>query len=133
MNNQIVIESRIDAIDEVYQWLQKKLEAEDIASKLLNSILLVTQEMVTNSVIHGNRESLNKYVTTNLYSTSEQIIIEIQDEGEGILSLPTKDEAQELDYLAENGRGLKLTVLMTDEIELDGNRMKLMFNRNNNI
>jgi len=133
MNNQIVIESRIDAIDDVYQWLQKKLDAEDIASKLLNSILLVTQEMVTNSVIHGNREAINKYVTTTLYSTSEQIIIEIQDEGEGILSLPTKDEAQELDYLAENGRGLKLTVLMTDEIELDGNRMKLMFNRDNNI
>jgi len=133
VNSQIIIESRIDAIDDVYQWLQKKLDAEDIASKLLNSILLVTQEMVTNSVIHGNREAINKYVTTTLYSTSEQIIIEIQDEGEGILSLPTKDEAQELDYLAENGRGLKLTVLMTDEIELDGNRMKLMFNRDNNI
>jgi len=133
MNNQIIIESRIDAIDDVYQWLQKKLNEQNIASKLSNSILLVTQEMVTNSVIHGNKEDSSKYVTSSVHFTSEQIIIEIKDEGEGIPSLPTKDEAEELDYLAENGRGLKLTVLMTDEIELDGNRMKLMFNRNTNI
>jgi len=133
MNSQIIIESRIDAIDDVYQWLQKKLNEQNIASKLSNSILLVTQEMVTNSVIHGNKEDRTKYVTSSVHFTSEQIIIEIKDEGEGLLSLPSEDEAQELDYLAENGRGLKLTVLMTDEIELDGNRMKLMFNRNNNI
>jgi len=132
MNNQIIIESCIDAIDDVYQWLQKKLNEQNIASKLSNSILLVTQEMVTNSVIHGNKEDRTKYVTSSVHFTSEKIIIEIEDEGKGVLALPTKDEAEELDYLAENGRGLKLTVLMTDEIELDGNRMKLMFNRNTN-
>jgi len=129
VNNQIIIESRIDAIDKVYQWLHKKLNEQNIESKLSHTVLLVMQEMVTNSVIHGNKEDSRKYVRISVYFTSEQIVVEIKDEGEGLLSLPSVDEAQELDYLAENGRGLKLTVLMTDEIELDGNRMKLMFNR----
>jgi len=121
VNNQIIIESRIDAIDKVYQWLHKKLNEQNIESKLSHTVLLVMQEMVTNSVIHGNKEDSRKYVRISVYFTSEQIVVEIKDEGEGLLSLPSVDEAQELDYLAENGRGLKLTVLMTDEIELDGN------------
>ena len=133
MKNEIIIEGSIEAIDKVYQWLQKRLAENDISSKLSNTILLVTQEMVTNSVIHGNKEDVNKYVTTQIQFTAEKIIVEIQDEGEGLITLPSISEAQELDYLAENGRGLKLTVLMTDEIELDGNKMKLIFNKNNNI
>ena len=41
--------------------------------------------------------------------------------------ITAKKEAEELDYLAENGRGLKLAVLMSDKIEVDGSSTKIVF------
>jgi len=85
--------------------------------------------MVTNSILHGNKNIVEKPVTVEVTVNESNIEVEIQDEGEGLKSLPSKDEAKELDYLAENGRGVKLAVLMTERIELNGNRMKLIFNK----
>ncbi|MCH9739349.1 MAG: ATP-binding protein [Epsilonproteobacteria bacterium] len=128
MKKKIVIESSIDKIDDVYQWLQSLLK-DKVAQKLSQTILLITQEMTTNSILHGNRLSSTKSVIIEVEITSTQVIVEIEDEGVGITELPTKEESKELDYLAENGRGLKLAVLMSDEIELNGNRVTLIFNR----
>jgi anti-sigma regulatory factor (Ser/Thr protein kinase) len=86
--------------------------------------------MVTNSIIHGNHEDINKKVVLHIDFTTEYITVEIQDEGSGIKELPTKEESQELDYIAENGRGLKLAVLICDDIVLKGNKITLMFSRN---
>jgi len=128
MKNKLVIQSELRSLNTVYQWLEKYL-LKKVSEEKLRNILLVTQEIVTNSILHGNKNIVEKSVTVEVTVNESNIEVEIQDEGEGLVSLPSKEEAKELDYLAENGRGVKLAVLMTERIELDGNRMKLIFNK----
>jgi len=128
MKKRIVIPSSIDKISTVYNWLELSLK-DRVNTTQLHNILLVLQEITTNSVLHGNRLSPEKVVIIDIEINPKNIIFEITDEGDGIKELPSKKEAQELDYLAENGRGLKLAVLMSDKIEVYGTTTKILFNR----
>jgi len=129
MKQRIVIQSDIDNIQTAYQWLELLLREENISQKLSQTVLLIAQEIITNSILHGNQNSPNKSVTIEADIGAKDIVIDIEDEGEGIETLPTQEEAKELNYLEEGGRGLKLAVLMSDDIELYGNRIRLIFNR----
>jgi len=129
MKQRIVIQSDIDNIHTAYQWLELLLKEENISQKLSQTVLLIAQEIITNSILHGNQNSPNKSVTIEVDIRVKDIVIDIEDEGEGIETVPTQEEAKELNYLEEGGRGLKLAVLMSDDIELYGNRIRLIFNR----
>jgi len=129
MKQKIVIQSDIDNIHTAYQWLELLLKEENISPKLSQTVLLIAQEIITNSILHGNQNSPNKSVTIEANIGTKDIVVDIEDEGDGIKTLPTKKEATELNYLEEGGRGLKLAVLMCDGIELYRNRIRLIFNR----
>lgn len=129
MPHKLVIKSEIAQIPMVHDWLKERIKPLTDES-MLNKILLVAQEIVSDSIVHGNHEDASKDVFLNLDIAAKHIIVAVQDEGEGIKRLPSKEEAQELDYLAENGRGLKLAVLICDDIVLKGNKITLMFDRN---
>ena len=128
MKERLVVSSELESLSQVYAWLEIFL-AKEVSSKKLRDILLIVQEMVTNSILHGNANDVEKSVSIEVEVQPTLIEINIEDEGRGISKLPSKKEAEELDYLAENGRGLKLAVLMTERIELHGNRIKLLFNK----
>jgi anti-sigma regulatory factor (Ser/Thr protein kinase) len=128
MKSRLVIKSEIVSIERVYNWIESFLKGE-VSAKILRDILLITQEMVTNAILHGNREIVEKEVIIEINTFVDTVVVTVTDEGEGIERLPLQEEAKELDYLAENGRGLKLAVLMTHKIELDGNSIKLIFKR----
>ncbi|HIO95544.1 MAG TPA: hypothetical protein EYG67_01855 [Campylobacterales bacterium] len=123
MNVKIVIKSQLCEVEKVYQWLEGYL-LPLLKNKRLEEILLVMQEIVTNAVIHGNYNHFNKKVCIYLEVAKNQIILMVEDEGEGIKSLV---EAQNMDYMEENGRGLKLAVLISDRIELNHNSIRLWF------
>jgi len=128
VKNSLIVKSELKSLDNVYRWVEELL-TDEVGRKKLRDILLITQEMVTNSILHGNEEAIDKKVTIDVEIELNEIKINIEDEGKGLKSLPSHKEAEELDYLAESGRGLKLAVLMTNSIELHGNRIKLIFNR----
>ncbi|MBU1668110.1 ATP-binding protein [bacterium] len=127
-SKKLIIDSKLEALDQVYTWLKKILEP-ITTEKIKDNILLITYEIVTNSIIHGNKKDPSKSVNINLNITENQIIITVKDEGSGYEGLPSKEEAQNLNYLEEGGRGLKLAMLICDDIELNNNSIKLVFNR----
>lgn len=127
-SKKLTIASKLESLDQVYRWLKKILEP-IIREDIKDNILLITHEIVTNAIIHGNKKDWRKCVTINLHITKCYITATVEDEGSGCKSLPSKEEAQNLNYLEEGGRGLKLAVLICDDIELDNNRIKLVFNR----
>lgn len=125
-NTKLIIHSKLEALDTVYTWLKEILEP--ITSEgIRDNILLVTYEIVTNAIIHGNQENPSTSVKIDLDKYEDKIMITIEDEGTGYNSLPSKEEAKNLNFLEEGGRGLKLAVLICDEIELDKNEIKLIF------
>ncbi|HHD80647.1 MAG TPA: ATP-binding protein [Campylobacterales bacterium] len=129
MKSKIVIQSNVKELNTIYQWLETLLEEAKVDKNLSQTILLITQEIATNAILHGNKEITNKNVTVQAHIRLKEIVIDISDEGDGIQTLPTKKEATELNYLEEGGRGLKLAVLMSDDIELYQNKIRLIFNR----
>lgn len=126
IKSRLIIKSDFKLLDEVYEWLEYFL-INRISKKTLRNILLVAQEMVTNSILHGNKKLIDKEVILEVSMISTHIILEISDEGEGLKQLPSQKESRNLNYLEENGRGLKLAVLMTESIKLEGNKTKYIF------
>ncbi|CAA6809068.1 MAG: Unknown protein [uncultured Sulfurovum sp.] len=124
----LIISSRIEEIPNVYEWIEIHLN-ESINKKQRNSILLITQEIVTNAIFHGNEEIESKKIIISFSNNEDNIVISIQDEGKGYPPLPNKEEAQKLDYLSEGSRGLKLAVLMCKSIEINKNLITLTFEK----
>jgi len=122
------IESSISEIPKVYNWLKDAIEP-FVDSTLQNRILLVTQEMVTNAIVHGNKESSEKKVKVSLRTNANEIMVDIEDEGDGLPPFPTKEEAQYMDYMEENGRGIKLAVMLSDQVIRENNRVTLIYYR----
>lgn len=122
----LLVNSRIEEVQTVYDWVEKLL-GDSVDKKLRNNILLITQEIVTNAIVHGNALEPSKMVTLTFERSIQEVIVSIQDEGTGCPPLPTKEAAAELDYLSEDGRGLKLAVLICKEIEVDKNLITCVF------
>lgn len=122
----LCISSNINELKKISIWLEKYLP-NTVENTQKNNILLLTQEIVTNAIMHGNQNDTTKKITITLTTDSKELILSIQDEGKGIHSLPSKEEAKKMDYLDENGRGLKLAVLLSDTIQIDGNIITLHF------
>jgi len=123
-----IIDSKIKELNRLYLWLESILNRRKIELSLSQKILLVSQELATNSILHGNRNNPNKKVFIDLNITPKRVILNISDEGKGVFRLPTKKQATKLDYLKECGRGLKLAVLMSDRVILYGSGVRVYFN-----
>lgn len=126
MRVSLQINSSIDEIPLVYGWLDGIIRPLT-GKERCETILLVTQEIVTNAIIHGNREDPEKQVALDLQVTDTEFIIHIQDEGIGIDMLPSEEEADSMDLPEFGGRGLKLAVMLSDVVRVEGNRVELRF------
>lgn len=124
----LLINSRIEEVQKVYEWIESHLK-NCVESKLRHNILLITQEIVTNAIMHGNCLDASKMVVVTFEMSDEEITVSIKDEGTGCPPLPSNEEAKELDYLAESGRGLKLAVLICKEIKVHENLITFVFER----
>ena len=79
---------------------------------------LILNELMINSVIHGNCGDLDKMINIKVYINKSRVIIEVSDEGSGIC-YDLKD-CGEFDYL-ESGRGLMLVEGLSDKLNVEGN------------
>lgn len=123
------IPSTVAAISDIYEWLKEQLSTTEDEHRT-GIILLVVQEIVTNAVIHGNKEDPDKTVAVEAeLDDPSQIIVRVTDEGDGIPPLPSADEAEQMDYLDENGRGMKLAVKLSDAITCQDTTLSVVFKR----
>lgn len=120
--------STLSVLEDISLWVDKKLpQALDQTTR--NHILLVTQEVVSNAIIHGNESLEYKKVSLILTIEKRHIILSVRDEGDILerVTLPSKEEAKEMNYLEENGRGLKLIVLLSDAVEIYQSEITIHF------
>ena len=81
---------------------------------------VILYELIINGVIHGNQKDNNKQINIKLYINKSCIIIEVSDEGSGIIY--NHKDCGENDY-SESGRGLMLVEGLSDKFSVDGNRV----------
>lgn len=87
---------------------------------ILFDLKLILNELIINSVIHGNQCNGNKYVELFLEIVGDTIRIEVTDEGNGINFDVSNYNPTELKCC---GRGLVIVDGLSDEIYIDNNRI----------
>jgi serine/threonine-protein kinase RsbW len=87
---------------------------------LMFDLKLILNELIINSVIHGNQCNGNKYVKLFLEVVGDTIRIEVIDEGDGIDFDIDSYNPSELKCC---GRGLVIVDGLSDEVYIDNNRI----------
>ncbi len=126
MTQTLTISSSLEELHDLSIWLLNHLP-DTLTKTMYNNILLVAQEVVTNAIIYGNKEVESETVIITLSVNETDILLEIEDQGKGLPALPTKEEAKNMDYLEENGRGLKLAVLLSHSAKVTKNKITITF------
>jgi len=127
MIHTLTLRSSIEELEDAAIWIEKHLPSAVIA-KTQNTILLIAQELITNAIIYGNKNIESKTIQIGLQNDNTCITLSIQDQGSGLPVLPSRVEAQDMDYLEENGRGMKLAVLLSDKATVERNKIIIKFN-----
>lgn len=103
-------------INEILQKFNGYLSSDDVFD-----LRLILNELVSNSIIHGNRNNSKKHVRLKLEMMGNVIDLTVSDEGEGF-----KLKGQEIpDSKNINGRGLVLVKGLTDTFEIIGNSVRV--------
>ncbi|NLY45542.1 MAG: ATP-binding protein [Tissierella sp.] len=108
-------------LDEIITKLNKIIANGDT----MFDIKLILNELVINGVFHGNECQDTKCVTLSLVVKDKQIIIEVEDEGQGIdYDFSGYDPLD----LKCSGRGLVLVKGLSDELIVNQNRITAIKN-----
>jgi len=131
MEKSIDIESRIDNINKIEKFIDEFSEVNEINSEIYGKILIATVEAVNNSIVHGNKEDVNKKVFITLKIEGNKIIISVEDEGEGFdySSVPDPTKPENVENI--HGRGIYLMKHLADDVSFndDGSVVTMEFNK----
>ena len=128
MEKRIDIESKIDNINEVEKFVDEFSEENQIHSDLYGKILIATVEAVNNSIVHGNKEDVNKRVFLSLHMDEDIVQILVEDQGEGFdyTNLPDPTKPENLENI--HGRGIYLIKHLADEVQFYKNGTVVQMN-----
>ena len=128
MEKRIDIESKIDNINEVEKFVDEFSEENQIHSDLYGKILIATVEAVNNSIVHGNKEDVNKRVFLSLHMDEDTVQILVEDQGEGFdyTNLPDPTKPENLENI--HGRGIYLIKHLADEVQFYKNGTVVQMN-----
>ena len=91
--------------------VNEKFRLED--EKFIN-LKIACSEALINAIVHGNKESHNKKVYTEILYNSDQIMIRIIDEGDGFILSDVPDPTSDDNLLKESGRGIFIIKSLVD-------------------
>lgn len=101
-----------------------KLIQNTLQSILNNTLLfdakLILDELICNSVIHGNSQEKEKCVNLSIEVSEDYLKIEIKDEGEGFVY---NKEDYDPTVLTTGGRGLVIVDGLSDEFYVKDNKV----------
>ena len=114
------IPSDVDAIEGLVEAVVARCAAHRYSRQLcaLNVPVALT-EALANAVLRGNRQAADKQVRMKAVVDSAQMVIDVQDEGEGfeLEQFATDDPTAEHRLHREDGRGLFLMRRLMDRVE----------------
>ncbi|MBS3768770.1 MAG: ATP-binding protein [Bacteroidales bacterium] len=130
MKKYINIESKIDNVSLIEKFIDDFSEENKINADLYGKILIATIEAVNNSIVHGNKEDVNKSVYLEMQKEGNQIKVYVRDEGEGFdyENIPDPTIPENLENI--HGRGIYLMNHLADEVNFynDGSVVQMIFN-----
>lgn len=128
INKQILsINSHIKYLGKVDNFLKSLFKDWEINDKLYNPVYLCVSEAVTNSIIHGNKNDINKTIIIEIISEGDFLKFTIIDEGSGFNFNQIPDPTTSINVKKEKGRGLYIIKSITDDIQFKNNGSVIEF------
>lgn len=129
-NDQIEIPSALDYLPQVDEFIEKRLKKLGIKKNLIYDVAISVSEVVTNAVVHGNKNDSKKKVKISLKTDSSRVEVSVQDEGTGFDRECVRSPIDEGNILREAGRGLLIVESLMDEVNIScgpqgGTRVKI--------
>ena len=113
----LTIGSRFENIELVQAVLSDALSAYDLDEESRHWIDLAVREAVANAIKHGNRLEPDKRVEIDLTLEGGQLVVRVQDQGEGFDPDELGDPLAPENRLRPNGRGIFYMKSFMDDIE----------------
>ncbi len=119
MKNKHILEiySHTGNLSEVDKYLKKVFNEFTLPAGLYNKVYLCVTEAVVNSIVHGNKNKIEKQVKIEASVDQGYMVIKINDEGQGFDIENIPDPTIENNVKKENGRGLHIIKSFADEIQ----------------
>ncbi len=123
----LVIKSDVTELKKVEDFVINIFIEYKLDKKYFNKTYLCISEAVINSIRHGNKNDLNKQVSIVADCIETEIIVQIEDEGEGFDINNVKNPTLKENVNNESGRGIFIIKNLSDSIEYNdkGNRVQL--------
>ncbi len=115
-DNLIEIPSTLDYLPQVDEFVEKRLQKLRIKKDQIADIAISVTEAVTNAVVHGNKNDLNKKVKISLKVKSSCVEVTVEDEGGGFDPESIQSPVEEKNLLKETGRGVFILKSLMDKV-----------------
>ncbi len=117
-NYRIEIPSSLNYLARVDEFIEGKLSKLGMKKGQIYDIAISVSEVVTNAVVHGNRNDAGKKVRISLKADASRVEVTVEDEGVGFDRGKVCSPLQEENLLKEAGRGLLIVESLMDEVNI---------------
>lgn len=114
---ELSLPSRIDTVATAAAVVAEFILRAGISEEAAFGIDMAVREAVTNAVVHGNREDLDKAVDLVLKSSPEAVEIIVHDQGSGFDPKEVPDPTDAENILKTSGRGIFFMRSFMDEVD----------------
>lgn len=116
---EVDIPSDVRYIENVVELVRRECQVMDFAHRqLMLNVPVALTEAISNAILRGNRDDPAKNVHVRALVDTEQLVVEIGDEGAGFdLDASSSDPTTPENLQREDGRGLFLMRKLMDRVE----------------
>jgi len=128
------IENDSHLLKETSNELVAYLKEKNVDEIIIFDVHISFEEALRNAMVHGNKSNRNKRVKVETCVTDKEVIIMVEDEGDGFNPHSLPDPTVEENLLKEGGRGVYLINHLMDEViyENEGRRVIMKKKLTNN-
>jgi serine/threonine-protein kinase RsbW len=114
---ELILPSRIEAIAEAAQAAAKFISSVGLGEEIAFGVDMAVREAVTNAVLHGNKQELQKMVEVTLLNTTSALEITVRDHGTGFDPGSVPDPTDPQNLMKTSGRGILFMRTFMDEVQ----------------
>jgi len=115
--NQISIPSSLDYLKDVDEFVEERLKKIGLPESELADVAISVTEAVTNAVVHGNKNDLEKRVLVTLEIGEPELTVWVKDQGNGFDPESVPSPVENANILKKVGRGIFILKSLMDKVE----------------
>ena len=114
---ELILPSRIEAIAEAASVAAEFVSHLGLGDEIAFGVDMAVREAVTNAVVHGNKQVLEKTVEVTLSNSAKGLEITVRDHGTGFDPGSVPDPTVPQNLMKTSGRGILFMNTFMDEVE----------------